>query len=221
MNAIKAVQKNSFYNSVKNWALKRELTAQFIVSQWQRNGKPNPPPHVVKQRALRDHANSYGLRILVETGTYLGDMVEAMKSEFDKIYSIELSQALYEQARLRFKNADNIEIIQGDSGIVLERLVGEINKPALFWLDGHYSGGLTAKGEKETPIYKEIQHILNAPDAKHVIIIDDARCFGELPDYPSIEELQQYVWSKNPDLSIVIQDDSIRITPPHEAKTIS
>lgn len=221
MNAIKAIQNNSFYNSVKNWALKRELTAQFIVSQWQRNGKPNPPPHVVKQRALRDHANTYGLRILVETGTYLGDMVEAMKSEFDKIYSIELSEALYEQARLRFKNADNIEIIHGDSGIVLGRLVGEINQPALFWLDGHYSGGLTAKGEKETPIYKEIQHILNAPDAKHVIIIDDARCFGELPDYPSIEELQQYVWSKNPDLSIVIQDDSIRITPPHEAKTIS
>lgn len=220
MNVIRVLQRTPLYGFVKNWMLKRKFVAQIIVSQWEKNGKPNPPPHVVKQMVLRKYANAYGLKILVETGTYLGDMVEAMKLDFDKIYSIELSETLYEQAVLRFKGASNIELIQGDSGIELERLMGRLNQPTLFWLDGHYSGGTTAKGEKETPIFKEIQHIFKASDANHVIIIDDARCFGQLPDYPTIEELEQVIWSNDVTLNITIQDDSIRITPKQEEPII-
>ncbi|MCZ7667771.1 MAG: hypothetical protein M5U34_11425 [Chloroflexi bacterium] len=108
--------------SVKSWVLKRAVVKQTIVFQWQKKGKPNPPPHVVKQRTLRAYAQTYGLKILVETGTYFGDMVEAMKTDFDKIYSIELSEEFYRQAKLRFKDAAHVEIIQGDSGIELETI---------------------------------------------------------------------------------------------------
>ena len=31
--------------------------------------------------------------------------------------------------------------------------------PAIFWLDGHYSAGITAMGEQATPIFKELTHI--------------------------------------------------------------
>jgi hypothetical protein len=90
--------------------------------------------------------------------------------------------------------------------------MSKIHQPALFWLDGHYSAGNTAKGDKETPIYEELQYILNARDRGHVIVIDDARCFGTDPAYPSMEALNEVIRSKRMDVDILVKDDSIRIT---------
>jgi hypothetical protein len=52
-----------------------------------------PPPHIVKQQTLRSYSKKFGLNILVETGTLHGDMVEAMKKDFERIYSIELNRS--------------------------------------------------------------------------------------------------------------------------------
>jgi hypothetical protein len=183
------------------------------IAQWEEKGKPAPPPHVVKQRVLKAYAKKYGLRILIETGTFLGTMVQAMKETFDRIYSIELSSELYERARNKFHGVQNIELIHGDSGIELGKIVNSINQPALFWLDSHYSGQGTAKGESDTPIFQELYHLFKSINTGHVVIIDDARFFGTDPAYPSIKELSDFIHSKNPDVDIVVQDDSIRITP--------
>ena len=91
--------------------------------------------------------------------------------------------------------------------------MSKINQPSLFWLDSHYSGGETAKGEKETPIYEELNHILNPSYKDHVVIIDDARCFGTDSNYPTIAELIGFINSKRLGLEIIVQDDNIRITP--------
>ena len=66
---------------------------------WKRGGQPLPPPHAVKQTLLRQVARTLRLRVLVGTGTYEGDMVEAMKGDFDRIYSIEISEGLAMRAR--------------------------------------------------------------------------------------------------------------------------
>jgi hypothetical protein len=208
---IQIIKKTPFYRPLRNWTVKRRWAAD--LTEWERKGKPIPPPHLVKQRALRDYSKRYGLRILVETGTYYGDMVEAMRADFDRIYSIELSKDLYERAVMVFKGVKNIELIHGDSGSELKKLLNKITQPALFWLDGHYSAGVTARGAKDTPIYEELHHILNSNDIGHVIIIDDAHCFGNDPAYPSIEELSKFIKSKRSNVDIVVQDDSIRITP--------
>ena len=182
------------------------------LSKWKKRGKPLPPPHIVKQQAIRSLAEQHGLRILIETGTHYGDMVEAMKPYFRQIYSIELSTELYAKAKKRFLHDAKVTIIHGDSGIELGKLVPNLDQPALFWLDGHFSGAKTAKGETDTPIYQELRHIFDVHNAKHVIMIDDARCFGQDPAYPSIEALHSFIISKNPDARIEIVDDSIRIT---------
>jgi len=91
--------------------------------------------------------------------------------------------------------------------------MARLQQPALFWLDGHYSGEVTAKGDKNTPIYEELTHIWNAPDLGHVILIDDARCFGREAGYPSLEELFAFIRSKKSNVEIAVQNDSIRITP--------
>ncbi|MBC2744401.1 MAG: hypothetical protein HGJ93_15505 [Desulfosarcina sp.] len=205
------IKKIPLYYPLHNWEVKRRQVKELV--EWERKGKPLPPPHIVKQRTLQTYAKRFGLKILVETGTYCGDMVEAMKDSFDRIYSIELSKELYENAKGRFKGIKYIELIHGDSGLELRKIINKLNQPALFWLDSHYSAGVTARGDKDTPIYEEMEHILNVPDREHVVIIDDARLFGTDPAYPSMGELSDFIRSKRPDTDIVVQDDSIRITP--------
>lgn len=182
------------------------------IEIWDRKGRPAPPPPEVKRRVLRAYAREFGLKVLVETGTYHGDTVEALRGDFDRIISVELGRELFEKARERFREATHIEIIHGDSGEVLENVVGRIGAPALFYLDGHYSAGETARGRKDTPIYEELDHILKSSERRHVIVIDDARCFGTEPGYPSLQELKDFVCERRNDVQIRVEDDSIRIT---------
>tara|TARA_B110001454_G_scaffold216159_1_gene238916 strand:+ start:1162 stop:1818 length:657 start_codon:yes stop_codon:yes gene_type:complete len=198
------------YIPLRNWLHAKRQKKELI--EWENEGRPVPPPHIVKQRTIRSFAEKFGPKILIETGTYYGDMVEAMKGYFNQIYSIELSEELYEKAKKRFDGEENVRIIHGDSGVELGRLVGRIEEPALFWLDGHYSAGVTARGDKDTPIYEELTHIFNSHLSKYVIIIDDARCFGNDPAYPSIKELSDFIKAKRPHAQIEVKDDSIRIT---------
>jgi hypothetical protein len=68
-----------------------------------------------------------------------------------------------------------------------------IHEPALFWLDGHYSGGDTARGDDDTPIRRELEHISKHPmRGRHLIVIDDLRCFDGQNGYPSLEGLRQF-----------------------------
>lgn len=183
------------------------------LAQWEREGCPVPPPHVIKQKNLLESATKYNMKVLVETGTYLGEMIEAMAPHFDCIYSIELSDFLHAKARRRFKNRDNIHLIHGDSGKELKNLLAVLKQPAVFWLDGHYSAGITAKGEKDTPIYEELEHIFKAKDLGHVIIIDDARCFGSDPGYPSLDDIKKFIKTHKEHANIEERCDSIIIIP--------
>jgi hypothetical protein len=180
--------------------LKRKLLFKIRnyrqLKNWLSNGLPAPPPHLVKQKILKRYALDYNLELLVETGTHYGDMIEALKNNFEFIYSIELSKELYLKARRRFLRKKHIKITQGNSAIVLEELVKNIKKPTLFWLDGHYSGGKTAKGDLNTPVLKELTHIFTIERNDYVILIDDARCFDNDPSYPTLEELEKFIYDK-------------------------
>jgi hypothetical protein len=151
-------------------------------------------------------------RIMVETGTLLGDMIEAMKHRFMQLHSIEISHQLAQKAQQRFAGDKHVRIIENDSAIALKELVPTLQEPALFWLDGHYSGGNTGKGAKETPIMEELDTIL-ASHLPHVIMIDDARCFGTEKDYPDLAELEAFVRARHPNAEMYIQYDCIHILP--------
>jgi len=168
--------------------------------------------HIKKQKTIMLYQKKYRSEAFVETGTYLGDMVWAVKNIFKEIYSIELSEELFKNAVNRFKDYSNITILHGDSGKVLIDLIPKIKKEAIFWLDGHYSGGITAKGEKECPIYEELTAIFRS-DLKHILLIDDARLFNGTNDYPPITELSEFVSKHKPESKIKIENDIIRITP--------
>lgn len=176
---------------------------------WRKRGRPLPPPHGVKQKILRRIADQHGLNILVETGTHLGDMVYAQKNRFKAIYSIELGETLYRRAARRFRKYPHIKIIHGDSGDVLRELVPQLKAPALFWLDGHYSGAGTALGEDHSPIFRELNAIFTMP-VPYVIAIDDARLFGCDPGYPTMDELIEFARSgRKRQLTTNIMDDIV------------
>src|SRR4051794_8771911 len=81
-----------------------------LHKKWAKNGKSFPPSHLSKQELLKHYASTKKLSVLVETGTYLGDMVFAMQDHFREVYSIELSPYFYQKAISRFKNSKNVKI---------------------------------------------------------------------------------------------------------------
>ena len=193
----------------------KQLKQKRKYKKWLKDGRPDPPPPLAKQEMLRDYAKSFGLEIFVESGTFLGDTVEALRREFRQVHSIELSRKFYELSRRRLEGAPNVELHLGDSGKVLREIVPALDGPALFWLDGHYSGGDTAKGDTNCPVRAELDAIFSGMKHPFVVMIDDARCFRnpEATDYPSIEEIEQMVAEKRPGMKVEVAMDCIRIVP--------
>jgi len=190
--------------------MRQRCEGQRTYQEWLRAGRPCPPHHFVKQEAVKEYARAFGLHVFVETGTGVGTMVDAVKDVFEEIYSIELSRELHEIAKRRFRGMKHITIIQGDSGQKLSEVLVQVKRPCLFWLDSHYSGGNTAEGELQTPIEKELSHVLGHSAAGgHVILIDDARLFTGSGDWPSIETLQGIFGSAGFD-GFGVKDDVIR-----------
>lgn len=183
-----------------------------VFVSWLYAGQPVPPPHIVKQHAIRNYFGLYQASIFIETGTYMGAMVEAQKRRFKRVISIELAAGLYEKAKNRFQQDQHVEIIQGDSAKVLPQIMKEIKEPAICWLDGHYSGGETAQGATKCPVLAEVTAILSA-NVAHILLIDDARLFDGTGDYPTLEALIAHVKSFDKDYQVTVKDDIIRCVP--------
>lgn len=181
-----------------------------ILANWEKAGKPVPPPAELKQTVMDTYQLKSGCGVLVETGTYKGDMIEAQRKHFKKIYSIELSDRMYQYAADRFKRYPHIEIIHGDSGTMLETITKKLDEQAIFWLDGHYSSGITAKGDTECPIFGEIDAVFKYKNLNHILLVDDARCFNGQGDYPTIDQLTAYIKNKDPRYEVEVKDDIMR-----------
>lgn len=185
-----------------------------LVFAWEKFKDSLSPPHKFKQMIIHEYAKKYNCTILVETGTYEGDMIDAQKLYFKKLYSIELAQGLWEKAVQRFKHYSHISILQGDSAVVLQQLVPKLEARSLFWLDGHYCGGRTAMGNIECPIYEELKAVFSN-NQEHVVLIDDARLFVGKRDYPTMTELTKFIKNMNKDYIVSFKDDIIRVIKEH------
>lgn len=165
--------------------------SRLQVVSWQLRHRPVPAPSAAKRQMLRNAAKRYDLHFLVETGTYKGDTVRALRNDFRLIYSIELDKALYNKAIDRCQGQPNARLLQGDSSTVLPQVLSQLNgERVLFWLDAHYSGGGTAAGDMETPIIRELNLVL-ARAGWGVILVDDLREFENgARDYPPLAKVE-------------------------------
>lgn len=209
---VKSALKRTFlYEILRNLRIWNEAR-RHPESKWSKTWGLGPSStDEVKQSTVRRYGERFHVAVFVETGTYEGEMVEAVKKSFQRIYSVELDSALFERAKSRFSFYEHITILRGDSGDILPQLLRDLRVPTLFWLDAHYSRGITARGELETPIMRELESILRHDVSGHVILIDDVRCFTGEHDYPTVEEVRQFVFSTRPEVQFSVADDIIRI----------
>jgi hypothetical protein len=163
-----------------------------------------------KREELKKWQTMTGHRLFVETGTFLGETTLAMADLFERCWTVEIDKALFEQAAAKFATRSNIKALHGDSETLIVDILKEIDAPAIFWLDGHYSHANTGRGTSDTPIVNELAKIFEHPIKRHVILIDDARDFIGVNGYPTIKNLHRFVRSRGP-YRMRIANDIIRL----------
>jgi hypothetical protein len=177
---------------------------------WILRGRPARSPHLLKQRVVREYGERFGVQTLVETGTYYGEMVAAMKNHFDRIYSIEYVQELASRATRKFARDEHVRIFCGDSRLVMPEVLALLEGPALFWLDAGYYGWVGIR-TNEQRLSAELEMILGHRFA-HIILLDDARGLIGRDGIPSVADVKSYVESTFPQRSVEVEYDIMRIT---------
>lgn len=134
---------------------------------------------------LLEWAASQGVRAGVESGTFEGDSALAIAAAVGSCTTIELADGLFEQAARRFAGDRRVTVLHGSSADLLPDVCVSVSGPTLFWLDGHYSGGVTAGGGSECPVLAELDAVAALPEVdQHIVFVDDARLFGFVPSVP-------------------------------------
>jgi hypothetical protein len=188
------------------------FTKGYVV--WTLKGRKSVPPHHwFKWRTIRNAARNNSIEVFIETGTAGGGTIAEMEKHFKKLYSIELDGTQYHTGRARIGRSDKITLLQGDSGVMLKELLSNLDEPAVFWLDAHFSGSGTARGPLDTPIVKELEEIFAHKIRKHAIVIDDMREFNGTNDYPQLDDLKKMISDKAPQYKFRVEKDLMIIEP--------
>ena len=141
----------------------------------------------------------------------MGDTTNVLSKVAKMVFSIEPEPELFSKAEQRFSNASNVKIIKGLSEDVFPQLLPTISGDICFWLDGHYSAGITFKGPQDTPVIDELTAIGEniTTMSKIVVMVDDVRCFdpknSEFSAYPSVDFLVD--WARKHNLTWHIEHD--------------
>lgn len=198
---------------LKTWIrgsyLYRILCVFRECAEWRKRKYAAPSPHFIKQsRLLR---NGFPHATWVETGTFLGHTTSLLAKHAAQVYSIEPEPTLFANAKARFASTGNVEILNGTSEEVFPELLPKVTGDVNFWLDGHYSGGITFQGASDTPIIEELRVISeNLGHFRNVcVLVDDIRCFNpHLPEYATYPSLDVLVnWARAHDMRWHIEHD--------------
>jgi hypothetical protein len=156
------------------------------MGDWKSSQYAMPAPQEVKWAVLRRYGGPADT--WVETGTYLGDTTDFLASTAKHVYSIEPAPELVTRARHRFQDNARVTIVAGLSEDTLGPILDELAGPVSFWLDGHYSAGITHRGPEDTPIRAELTVIEeHLPRLGPVtVLVDDVRLFDpRIPEFSS------------------------------------
>jgi len=131
-----------------------------------------------------------GNSVAIETGTYLGDSAEVLSAFFTNVTTIERDKTLARNASNRFINKEKISVLLGSSRDLLRGVIPPSDRPAFFWLDAHYSGGVTAGEDDPCPLLEELSTIASLRDSINtIVLIDDARALTGSGGWPTLDEV--------------------------------
>ena len=135
-----------------------------------------------KRHLIRKIKKDGNCSIFIETGTMYGHTSQWASQFFETVYTIEKNIQLFNSAREKFKNS-NVRCLNGDSPFCLSSVLEQTKDNTIFWLDAHWSGGVTSGKEKECQLLEEIK-VINDWNHECIILIDDARLFLSPPYEP-------------------------------------
>jgi hypothetical protein len=172
------------------------------------------PSEDYKHATILEYARRFQTNVFIETGTYLGDTVQAVKNCFSQVYSIELGPNLYQNAWKRFAHDPNVTILLGNSEEVLKQLLPMITERPLFYLDSHFKYDADSPEAALNPTLGELDAIFTlCPNS--VVLIDDARLFTGKPLQPNcspeISVLEKYVKERMPNWVFEVEQDIMRL----------
>ena len=210
----KQLRQSNFNTEGMQMTLKNNMVHIFFSSvrdclRWRKRRYTSPSPHFIKHGCLI--RNGWPAATWVESGTYLGQTTQLLAKHGAKVFSIEPEPNLFERAFKLFSNHANVEILNGTSEQIFPTLLSRISGDVNFWLDGHYSEGITFKGPNDTPILDELDCISRNIDrfGRICVLIDDIRCFNprlpEFSTYPTLDSL--VVWANSHGLDWHIEHD--------------
>ena len=164
-----------------------------------------------------------GACAFVETGTFEGETTRWAAGHFDKVHTIEVAESLFTQYSPALNALPGVTCWLGTSSEVLPEVVKQLPaEPVQYWLDGHWSGGITGGEDEECPLLAELQTIIQRE--QDVILIDDARLFLGAPmrpldasKWPTLEQIFNVLRQRQHFPYVAIVDDVMFIVPPEQA----
>lgn len=176
--------------------------------------------------------NAFGIEIFIESGAFQGHTAAAAGVIFPRVHTIEVYPPFYERAVQRFHGVEHVHVHFGDSGVVLRAILGECTEPVFYYLDGHFDGGVSGKGERNTPILQELEAISKWGHPESVILIDDIcdfqkSCYPEriintcFEGYPTLEELVEVLLKINDTYQFAFWGNALLAFPPRDQVTVS
>ena len=166
-----------------------EFYRDFRITKWYRNHSLSPfrTPTFVKQKILLNHSINNALWI--ESGTYIGDTTGFLARNFPNVHTIEPSNECLKIAKRNLTRLKNIYFHDGTSEERLNDILKNLSGNVCFWLDGHFSDGITFCGKNHCPLFDELDIISKniSRFEKIVIFIDDVSAGFTLKEsYPDI-----------------------------------
>ncbi|MBI5387437.1 MAG: hypothetical protein HZA90_22485 [Verrucomicrobia bacterium] len=202
--------------SIRFFRALRNIKAAIEYPLWVAARKPAPDNHHFKVQRIRRIGREFNCRSFIETGTFFGQTLAAVSNQFEKCLSVELLETLYEGNRRSFARKGSVTVFHGDSGSVLGDMIDQSSGRILFWLDGHFSGGITGHGSEVTPIMTELNSIRTKGRKDDCILIDDLRLFVGTMGYPTLETVKQGIYAISPDYEVFTDGDCLVALPASE-----
>ena len=187
------------------------------IKNWRSRNFSPPSPDVIKHQVLV--SNNLNESLWIETGTYYGETTKLLSKISKKTISIEADKNLYETSKKKLKDLKNIEILNGKSEDLLNKVISENLdfKNICIYLDAHlcqdHLRNTKTFGSETTatPILNELEVIAKyiSNFEKIVVLIDDIRLFqGSFQNYPNKNALvdwckeNNFIWEIEHDIFI-------------------
>ena len=159
-----------------------------------------------------------GLLRAVETGTFRGATARRLATVFPEVVTIELAADLHRSAQAALRDTPRVRAVQGHSVARLGELT-DPDRPTLYYLDGHWSGGATGGIDDECPVLAEIA-AMGAGHPDDCVIIDDARMFTSAPppphrreQWPTLLEVFDAIRGRHPGHLVTLLNDQVVAVP--------